>query len=76
MKESEIVVGEVKSTDLRAKLRTLLNLKVPHIVHRNSRPVAVLLPLKTQWYYRLEHTSEDIKHLYALLDAVVAKLLR
>jgi hypothetical protein len=76
MKEQEIVVGEVKVAELRASLKTLLQLKNPLIVYRNSRAMGILLPVETSWFGRLEHPIKQKRKIRAELDAVLAKMAR
>lgn len=74
MKQPEIVVGEVKIGELRKRLRQLLELKVPRIVQRNSRPVAILLSVETLYYRQLKNPTSQKRRLRAELEAVLAKL--
>jgi hypothetical protein len=76
MKNPPIVVGEVKIADLRSRLKTLLYMKVPRIVYRNSRPVGILLSVETSWFGRLEHPRSQRLKLHAELDAAIAKVAR
>lgn len=72
----EIVVGEVKIAELRNRLRQLLEMKMPRIVYRNCRPVAVLLCFEGSWYRGLENPTAQKIRLRAELEAVLAKLTR
>jgi len=76
VKSPEIVVGEVKIAELRSRLKTLLCLKVPRIVYRNSRPVGILLSVETDWYGRIEHPVATANRLRTELDAAISKLRR
>jgi hypothetical protein len=74
MKEEKIVVGEVKIAELRARLKTLLYLKTPRIVYRNSRPVGILISIETSWYGTLEHPTSQKRKARAELNAALAKI--
>jgi hypothetical protein len=76
MKKPEILVGEVKIAELRQGLRAVLELKRPMIVKRNSRAVAVLLPVETSWFGNLEHPVAQRRRLAVQLNAVFLKLAR
>ena len=76
MKKPEIVVGEVKIAELRSRLRTLLYIKTPRIVYRNSRPVGILLAVETDWFGRIEHPVVTANRLRAELESAIRKLRR
>jgi hypothetical protein len=75
-KKIDIPVGQVKIAELRKGLKSLLDLKTPHVVLRNSRPVGILLSVETSWFGRLDHPVVQSRRIRAELDAVLRKLVR
>ncbi len=76
MKPPELEVGEVKIAELRARLRELLEMKMPRIVYRNSRPIAFLFSFEVPYIVDSTEGRSLKRRLHAELEAAIEKAIR